>query len=614
MKLLFLLSLLLVFSFNSLAQQETKDNRNVAAVGSYKITAEEFKDRYEFSPHPRSVQSLDTTLVKKEFLYTLIAEKLLAQKAKSLKLDTASDVKEQLNYLQKLFVKDALYKKEVKNKIEVTPALMSEAIQRSTEVLLVKYLYSYKKNEIIKLYAELKNGALLDSLLQNRPEAGEQKTLGRVVYGDLDSYVEDSLYNLNVNQFTSPIYTGGRWYIFKLYDKFKQPYFNTPKNTIKLKKIIKNLQAEKLENDYLFNFLHKLHIDVDRHLFRRIVDETEKYLITKKNNLNKNASSEFFNLFSDDIDKIESSLTNSELKSSFVKFKTNPETTEQFLEHLKFLDIKIDSTNINNFAPTLSAIVKNYIQSELLAREGFKKEIENNSDVNSDMKIWESYYLSQKLQREIYDSISISDHEAYEFFTKNFNDIFKPEEIDLEEIIVNDLDTISSILNKINNGTSFNEAAEQYCIVDSIKQRGGQLGYLPINKLGEIGEIAEKIKVGEVYGPVKVSQGYALIKLIDIRKSDTPQDTAFVKNKGDIISTIKKINFAKKIKNYVANLALEYGIKINQDVFNSIPILRMNTVTIRLIGFGGRMMAFPYSPLFSDWYKEYLNLQNDLVQ
>ena len=614
MKLLFLLSLLLVFGFNSLAQQETKDNRNVAAVGSYKITAEEFKDRYEFSPHPRSVQSLDTTLVKKEFLYTLIAEKLLAQKAKSLKLDTASDVKEQLNYLQKLFVKDALYKKEVKNKIEVNPALMSEAIQRSSEVLLVKYLYSYKKNEIIKLYAELKNGASLDSLLQNRPEAGEQKTLGRVVYGDLDSYVEDSLYNLNVNQFTSPIYTGGRWYIFKLYDKFKQPYFNTPENTIKLKKIIKNLQAEKLENDYLFKFLHKLHIDVDRHLFMRIVDEAEKYLVTKKNNLNKNASSEFFNLISDDIDRIESFLTNFELKSLFIKFKNDPETTEEFLEHLKFLNIKIDSTNINNFAPTLSAIVKNYIQSEMLVREGFKKGIENNSDVNSDMKIWESYYLSQKLQREIYDSISISDHEAYEFFTKNFNDIFKPEEIDLEEIIVNDLDTISSILNKINNGTSFNEAAEQYCIVDSIKQRGGQLGYLPINKLGEIGEIAEKIKVGEVYGPVKVSQGYALIKLIDIRKSDTPQDTSFVKNKDDIISTIRKIKFARKIKDYVANLALEYGIKINQEVFKSVPILKMNTVTIRLIGFGGRMMAFPYSPLFSDWYKEYLNRKNNLVQ
>ena len=180
--------------------------------------------------------------------------------------------------------------------------------------------------------------------------------------------------------------------------------------------------------------------------------------------------------------------------------------------------------------------------------------------------------------------------------------------------MLSNLDTISSILNKIKNGLTFNEAAEQYCIIDSIRQRGGQLGYLPINKLGEIGDIAENMKAGEVYGPIKVAQGYALIKLNDIRKSDAPQDTSFEKNKADIIETIKKIKFAKKIKDYVANLALEYGIKINQDIFKSIPILQMNTVTVRLIGFGGRMLAFPYSPLFSDWHNEYLNLQNNLVQ
>ena len=378
MKLFVLVSFILIFSFNSLAQKEDPlDSKIVATAGSYKITSQEFKDRYEFSPHPRSTESLDTTVVKKEFLYTLIAEKLLAEKAKSLNLDTASDVKQQLNYLQKLFIKDALYQREVKNKIEVTPALMEKAIQRSSEILLVKYLYSYKKNEIIKLYDELKNGASLDSLLQNRPEAGEQKTLGRVVYGDLDSYVEDSLYNLKVNDFTSPIYTGGRWYIFKLYDKLRQPFFNTTENIIKLKKKIKDLQAEKLENDYLFNFLHKLHIEVDRYLFSRIVKETEKYLNVKKENFIKNNSQAVFDLISDDIDHIEDSLTTQELKSSFIKFTHNPETTEQFLTHLKFSNIKIDSTNINNFAPTLSIIIKNYIQSELLVREGYKKGIEN---------------------------------------------------------------------------------------------------------------------------------------------------------------------------------------------------------------------------------------------
>ena len=52
------------------------------------------------------------------------------------------------------------------------------------------------------------------------------------------------------------------------------------------------------------------------------------------------------------------------------------------------------------------------------------------------MNLWRSYYLAQKMQREVYDSISVSEHDAYNFFIKNHNEIFKPDEIDLEEIIV----------------------------------------------------------------------------------------------------------------------------------------------------------------------------------
>ncbi len=37
--------------------------------------------------------------------------------------------------------------------------------------------------------------------------------------------------------------------------------------------------------------------------------------------------------------------------------------------------------------------------------------------------------------------------------------------------------------------------------------------------------IAEEMKIGDVYGPMKVPHGYALIKLNDIRKVDKPKIT-----------------------------------------------------------------------------------------
>ena len=614
MKLLLLPFLFLTLTINTSGQQENKiDNRIVAAAGSIKITAEEFSDRYEFSPHPRSTGSLDTSLDKKEYLYTLIAEKLLAQKAQSLKLDTVQDVKTQLTHLEKLFIRDALYKKEVSNKVKITPELIEKAEKRSSEILLVKYLYSTNKNEILYLYSKLNKGASLDSLLIGRPEADEQKTLGKVEYGTLDGYVEDSLYNLKPGQYTSPIYTGNRWYVFRLYQVLKQPFFPTSENIAKLKKTVEKQESNALENKYLQNFLGKFNVNVDRQLFKIVANEVEKYLKVKKSSLDSSSNSSSIDLFAYDINKIEDSLGGKVLNLIFVKFEEDPITVKGFLENLKYDDLKVDTSNINSFAFILNETVKNFLESQLLVREGYKLGLETSSDVNNDLSTWESYYLSQELQSVIYDSIKISDTEAREFFSKNYDEIYKPDRISLKEIITNDLDVIKKALHEINNGLSFNEAAEKYCMVDSIKQRGGELGYLPVNKLGEIGEISEKMKPGDVYGPVKVPEGYALIKLNDIQKSDDPPDTSFTKNKSDIIETMKKIRFANKLKDYVANLAVSYGIKINQDVFKSIPVLEINTITYRMIGFGGRILAFPYSPLFAKWYDEYKSMENKLV-
>ena len=50
-------------------QENLDDNRIVAEAGNDKITAEEFKDRFDFSPHPRKSESLNQSteeLIKKE--------------------------------------------------------------------------------------------------------------------------------------------------------------------------------------------------------------------------------------------------------------------------------------------------------------------------------------------------------------------------------------------------------------------------------------------------------------------------------------------------------------------------------------------------------------------
>ncbi len=610
--------LFLILSSQIFGQTENySGDKIVAKAGDIKITAREFRERFDFSPHPRTTESLDTALVKKEYLYTLLAEKLLAQKAKTLKLDTTQFIKGMLSYMGRFFVKDALYKKEVSAKVKITPAEISEAKERMTKLLVVKYLYSTDENEIRWLYSELQNGKPIDSLIIGRPEADEQKTPGTITFGTLDENIEDAVYNLKPGQFTSPIFAGYRWYIFKLGKILVKPFFNTPDDQIKIKQIIEKRQAEKLEDDYLNNFLQQFQINVDRALFTKIVTEIQKYLQSRAESYKKEDKPKYYYLADKDFHSIEDSLGTEVLKSSFIKFKSNPETVEQFLTQLKYNGFRVDTTDSGTVGRAFNNYVKNYLESELLAREGERLNLDKTSSVQNDLSLWEDYYLAQRLMRKIQDSISISDADAYEFYAKNHEVMFPPQKINMQEIFVDSLETIQKALDELNKHVPFEDVSTKYSVVDSLRKRGGYLGYLPAAQSGTIGEIkkiAKNMKVSEIYGPVKLSGGYALLKLVDVQNADDDKDTSFAQIKNDLIEVMKNIEFEKKLKTYVADLALKYGVEINKDVYDSIPIFQFNTVTIRMIGFGGRIYAFPYEPLFPGWYDIYLSEKSEVPQ
>jgi hypothetical protein len=88
----------------SIAQDE---NKVLAKIGHDEITVQDFKDRFEFMPHLNySYSNIDS--IKKEFLYSLVAEKLWALQASELNLDTAEVIKQSHQTLKDLFVKDEL--------------------------------------------------------------------------------------------------------------------------------------------------------------------------------------------------------------------------------------------------------------------------------------------------------------------------------------------------------------------------------------------------------------------------------------------------------------------------------------------------------------------------
>ncbi len=609
-KTIFLFSISIIFNVLILAQSVDKQ---LAKAGNDIITESEFKNRYELSPHPKTSNSLDTALVKKEYLYTLIAEKLLAQKAEELHIDTTQEIRNIMSYFERMYVRDAYYKIVIKNKVKISHEKILEGENRFLKILRVKFLSADNETGIRQIYNDLKSGASFDSLLYLSPEDSEDQTVfDSVKYGMLPEFLEDTLYDLQQGKFTKPIQVENEWYIFKLFDIIEESGPDKIDLLSKVHNILEEREIKKLQFKFYLKFFSNLKIDVDRSLFDEILNKIVSVLEEKKTiTYQSKTKSAFLNEL--DFNKIER-LLGSKLDSIFIKFKEAPETVKEFLTQFKDNGFRVDSIDYNTIGSQFNSYVKNYIQSELLARQGYKLGLENLPEVKKDLKTWEDFYLSNAMRAKFYDSVTISDNQVHDFYIKNYDLINSSEEVNILEILSNNLEIIGDALKELKNGADFKELAAKFTMRDSLKDKGGEFGFFPITEHGEIGRVAANMKVGEIYGPIKTPEGYSLIKLIGKKEVKKVKDKRFDEVKDDIKDILRTRMMDSKLQYYISDLALKYGVKINQDLLSSISVMQINMMAFRMMGFGGKIYAVPFEPLFSNWYKIYLMKKSGLLQ
>src|SRR3990172_136855 len=244
----------------------------IATVGASEITIEEFRDRYEFMPHLNySNDNQDT--VKKEFLYSLIAEKLWSLEGSQKRFDTLESVKYSLESLRRLLIKDELYKTEVEPKIKISNDEMNTGLQRVTLELFIKIISTKDSSEIFSISDQLIKGADFDSVLSTRRENNLQQTPVRIVYGSLeDENVEDLLFGMNPGSISLPVKSGDGWFIFKLISENQNPGINLSSEHARnlVKKTLQDRKVQQVGGAYLDSLIGGKRIEADKKIFYQI--------------------------------------------------------------------------------------------------------------------------------------------------------------------------------------------------------------------------------------------------------------------------------------------------------------------------------------------------------
>ncbi len=588
-----------------------KDSNVVASIGKYKITAAQFKELADITYlRNRTLRGAEEQ-VKKEFLHTLIANKLFAIEAEYLRLDTLETVNYSIKEYEKMFVRDALFNKEIQSEAKKTANILTDKYLQISANLKVNFISSQSEKEINNIYSLLQKKVNFDTLFLEIYKKNPKKNFLQVEIGTFDEEAENILFATKVNHFTPPIKIENTYYIFHIISR-EIPSFakndGWESELKRLNKIALDRAVFKKYKEYTSKFFIGKKIEANGVLLKMIAGDLYT-LLKNKYSTNLLPKNEKYFLKYEELNELIHQLNPDSLSSVLIYLGQNKITLRNFLQHLyfeKFFITKIDYKNILFY---LNKSVKDFIELELLAEEGYREGLHKSKEVMESLQPWREYLLSQAYQNCFNDSGKVSETEIFYEYQKIMNRKKYASEVKINKILVDSLDKIPLILDELKNGTEFYELMKKYSIDSADLNKNP--GYENIFSLGEVGRIIMNMSVGEVYGPLSVDAGYIIIKLVDKKEADTTV-LNYETMKDKLIKDLSFNKMRNSLVNTTVKLAEKYHVEINYTALKNVVLQNMNTVVYRFLGFGGRQIAAPFLNPFEEWVEPYFERKKEL--
>lgn len=584
-----------------------QENNILAGIGDKVITEQEFKVRYELTPQLFRENKKIVKELKFEFLYSLIAEKLFSKYGDEIRLDTSAAVKESLEYFEEMFVRDALYKKVIRGKAKSkADSLLTFYLANANNVQMI-YIYSEDLKEINNIYNLIKLGVSFDSLFAEL-KTDKNDTLV-VSVGELNKSVEDQLFPLPDGSVSNPIRMQDGWYIFKILRRYNPVLYKSKgwENDYKNSERIAIERAEsELYNIYIKDFLSDKKMYINSKLLRIVASEIYSVL---NNRYSEEKSSPPYSLSIFDIPDIKKKLGSETLNLTIVDLVTKKYSVDNFISFLKFDILSVDKIINSYIFNALSNKLRKFAEYKMLADEGFRLGLQNSDDVKKQIQMWKDNYYMQLITSSFIDSADVTDQELQSYLQSSSKNI-KTKKVNIIQIFSENLETIEKILTEIESGKDFREIAEYYSSLYPVTRDKIESGYFSVNENGEIGRIADKMKLNEIYGPVPVDNRFLIFKLIDIKEDSVKISL----NANEELR--RELGYKKQHKsfnNFISNLAVKYNLKIFPDVLNNIQVLSLQSIAYNYLGFGGRILAVPLLNMNMEWVQEWKN-KSDVIQ
>lgn len=160
-------------------------------------------------------------------------------------------------------------------------------------------------------------------------------------------------------------------------------------------------------------------------------------------------------------------------------------------------------------------LVNELVHQELFLSEALANKMDEEAEFQAQLEIEKLQLLKQYAVRKCLSQATVGDDEVKAHYEANKQDFQKPERVKASHILVDSKEKAMVVLEEIEKGLSFADAASQYSSCPS-KERGGDLGFFGRGQMVPEFEMASfEMQIGEISQPVETQFGFHLIQLND---------------------------------------------------------------------------------------------------
>jgi peptidyl-prolyl cis-trans isomerase C len=579
----------------ALAQPLLPGDEVLATVNGRAITRTELEQRLTLSIFPYKDQRRLADLIPRQFLLSLIAERLLADEARARGIDREEPFHRSLDLAEEMFVRDRLYRDEIRAKIRITEADLRRRFTERRAEQEYQFLYSESEQEIRSLAALVREGIPFDTLLEVRRSTGDPDAAPRT--DAVDRELARAMRRLAPGSVGEPLRAGEGWYLLRRMDL--RPGLASEEDFLRRRRSLESELRREREAEATVAFM--------RTLWRArtaTFSETPLRIAGDRiwRNLRMQARRDSIDHLTPDAALYDSLRDDARLRlhEAFVRVDADSLSVRDMIDRIELRAMRVRRDELRRFPARLEQLLREITDWWMLGREGYRRGLDQHPDVRRDMEGWIESGLAQGAIELAWEQFAAHDDSLWSLVEALPSLVRGLPEVRIDELVATDSLRAAEASLLIAAGVPPDSLARAWSTHPRNVARPGVRDWFSVATHAPVGRMCFDMQIGAMGGPVRTAEGWSVFRLRDRRWTADVPPLRSMRELREMSGEELRAGFtARRGAETVTRLARAAEIRIDEAALGRVRTPTMQMFTVRHLGFGGRIPAAPaVMPLF----------------